>query len=109
MLMAWCSISAKAAPVSTIRETGILSGARPGAGADRVAFPWAAPAALALARSSSSSSSAGHWEHALVHDGAEVGAGFRLRYLPGGSALTRAEGFRSMPPAGATVGDGHGR
>src|SRR5262249_30726701 len=29
MLMAWCSISAQAAPVSTIRETGIVSGARP--------------------------------------------------------------------------------
>src|SRR5262245_7489181 len=28
MVMLWCSISAQAAPVSTIRETGILSGAR---------------------------------------------------------------------------------
>jgi hypothetical protein len=26
--------------------------------------------------------------HALVHDRAEVGAGFKLRYVPGGAALT---------------------
>ena len=27
--------------------------------------------------------------HALVHDRAEIGAGFKLRYVPGGAALTR--------------------